>query len=175
VGLHVTFEEYVRARGAGLVRFARLISRDPSIAEDLVQEVLGRVYPRWSKILRRDDPDVYLRRMLVNANISRWRRRSAREAVGAVAGDPPDRTDVGADVAERDALWRLIVALPDRQRATIVLRYYEDLDDARIGEILGCSASTVRTNAMRAMTKLRAGLAAPAHSIDLRGACYERP
>jgi RNA polymerase sigma-70 factor (sigma-E family) len=162
----MTFEEYVRTRGAALVRLARLISRDPGIAEDLVQEVLGRVYPRWSKILRSDDPDVYLRRMLVNANISRWRRRSAREAVGAIP-DRPDRTDVSSDVAERDVLWRLIVALPDRQRATVVLRYYEDLDDARIGEILGCSASTVRTNAMRAMTTLRARLDATARSIDL--------
>src|SRR5688572_31755795 len=104
--------------------------------------------------------------MLVNANISRWRRRSAREAVGAVPADRPDRTDVGTEVAERDALWRLIVTLPDRQRATVVLRYYEDLDDARIGEILGCSASTVRTNAMRAMATLRNRLDAPARSEE---------
>lgn len=158
----MTFEEYVQARGPALVRLARLLIRDPHLAEDLVQEVFGRVYPRWATILRTDDPDVYLRRMLVNANISRWRRRSAREAVGAVPAELSDRVDVGADVAERDVLWRLIVELPTKQRATVVLRYYEDLDDARIGEILGCSPSTVRTNAMRAMTALRARLDRPA-------------
>jgi RNA polymerase sigma-70 factor (sigma-E family) len=158
----MTFEEYVQARGPALVRLARLLIRDPHLAEDLVQEVFGRAYLRWATILRTDDPDVYLRRMLVNANISRWRRRSSREAVGAVPAEVPDRVDVGADVAERDVLWRLIVELPAKQRATIVLRYYEDLDDARIGEILGCSPSTVRTNAMRAMTTLRARLDRPA-------------
>ncbi|GAA0953995.1 SigE family RNA polymerase sigma factor [Virgisporangium aurantiacum] len=161
----MTFEEYVQRRGAALVRVARLICRDASLAEDLVQEVLGHAYPRWSKIVRSDDPDMYLRRMLVNANISRWRRRSAREAVGAVPADRPDRADIGADVAERDALWRLIVTLPDRQRATVVLRYYEDLDDARIAEILGCSTSTVRSNAMRAMTTLRARLDLPIRPV----------
>src|SRR3954468_15198661 len=108
----MTFEEYVQARGPALVRLARLLIRDPHLAEDLVQEVFGRAYPRWATILRTDDPDVYLRRMLVNANISRWRRRSAREAVGAVPAEVPDRVDVGAEVAERDVLWRLIVELP---------------------------------------------------------------
>jgi RNA polymerase sigma-70 factor (sigma-E family) len=154
----VTFEEYVRARGPALVRLARLLTRDAQLAEDLVQDVLGRAYPRWDRIMRTDRPDVYLRRMLVNANVSRWRRRSSHEVVGAV---PAERPALGAhdeDLAERDALWRLIRELPDRQRATVVLRYYEDLDDATIAEILDCSAVTVRTHAMRALAALRTRL-----------------
>jgi DNA-directed RNA polymerase specialized sigma24 family protein len=81
---NVTFEEYVRVRGPALVRLARLLTRDAHLAEDLVQDVLGRAYPRWPGIIRSDDPDLYLRRMLVNANISRWRRRASREVVGHV-------------------------------------------------------------------------------------------
>jgi RNA polymerase sigma-70 factor (sigma-E family) len=160
----VTFEEYVRLRGPALVRLARLLCGDAQLAEDLVQDVLGRAYPRWNKIVRDDPPDAYLRRMLVNANISRWRLRTSREVVGLPTEDhhsTPGAPAPGheAEQVERDAMWRLIATLPARQRATVVLRYYEDLLDTEIAEILGCSAGTVRTHAMRALATLRERLA----------------
>jgi RNA polymerase sigma-70 factor (sigma-E family) len=157
----VTFEEYVLARGPALVRFARLLVGDNHRAEDLAQDVLSRAYPRWSRICRADHPDLYLRRMLVNARNSWWRRRSNHEVAVSEVADQPRTDDVGADAAERDSMWRLVCSLPVRQRAVLVLRFYEDLDDAAIAEILGCSVITVRTHAMRALAALRAKLAPP--------------
>jgi len=156
----VTFEEYVLARGAALVRLARLLTGDDHRADDLVQDVLARAYVHWRRVVAADRPDVYVRRMLINANASWWRRRSSREitpgagTITAVA----DRTtvpDVEIAAAERDAMWRQIRRLPERQRAVVVLRYYEDLDDATIAEILDCTPVTVRTHAMRALATLR--------------------
>ncbi|MEH1125109.1 SigE family RNA polymerase sigma factor [Micromonospora sp. CPCC 206061] len=150
----MTFEEYVLTRGPALVRLARLLVGDDHRAEDLVQDVLAKAYPRWARICRTDQPDLYLRRMLVNARNSWWRRRANRELAVAepTDGARPDASDPAAD---RDAMWRLVAALPDRQRAVLVLRFYEDLDDAAIAGILGCSAVTVRTHAMRALATLR--------------------
>jgi RNA polymerase sigma-70 factor (sigma-E family) len=151
----VTFEEYVAARGPALVRFARLLTGDSHRAEDLAQEALAKAFLSWRRIRRTDRPDVYVRRLLVNADRSWWRRRSSREIPVDRTVDRPAAADVGAEAGDRDAMWRLIVRLPERQRAVIVLRYYEDLDDATIAEILDCSAVTVRTHAMRALATLR--------------------
>ncbi|MCG5437042.1 SigE family RNA polymerase sigma factor [Micromonospora foliorum] len=151
----MTFEEYVSSRGPALVRLARLLTGDEHRAEDLTQDVLARAYVHWRKIARADHPDVYVRRMMVNANTSWWRRRSSRELVTAEFADRPGRGDLGGDAADRDEMWRLILGLPGRQRAVLVLRYYEDLDDPTIAQILGCSPVTVRTHAMRALSQLR--------------------
>ncbi len=150
-----TFDEYVAARGAGLVRFAILLTGDGHRAEDLVQEALARAYLRWEWIGRSDQPDIYIRRMLVNASRSWWRRRSSREVPIEWAVERPASGDLVAESADRDAMWRLIATLPYRQRAVLVLRYYEDLGDADIAEILDCSTGTVRTHAMRALNALR--------------------
>jgi RNA polymerase sigma-70 factor (sigma-E family) len=153
----VTFDEYVRTRGPALVRLAWLIAGDRHLGEDLVQEVLTRAYPRWNRIVAGGRPEVYLRRMLVNAHVS-WRRRRASTEIadGGDRIDGPSHDDVSHETAERDALWRLIRRLPPKQRITIVLRFYEDLDDTSIAEILGCSPVTVRTHTMRALATLRA-------------------
>ncbi|MFU8852010.1 SigE family RNA polymerase sigma factor [Micromonospora sp. SL1-18] len=151
----MTFEEYVGSRGPALLRLARLLTGDEHRAEDLTQDVLARAYVHWRKIARADRPDVYVRRMLVNANNSWWRRRSNRELAVDTFAERADRDDVSGEAADRDEMWRLIRALPDRQRAVLVLRYYEDLDDATIAQILDCSPVTVRTHAMRALTHLR--------------------
>jgi len=164
----MTFEEYVRLRGPALVRLARLLAHDRHAGDDLAQEVLARAYVHWGRIIRDGDPDAYLRRMLVNAHISQWRRHRSRVLVGGKAGGVVDEPAAGWDIAhataERDALWRLVVDLSPRQRATIVLRYYEDLDDDAIAAILDCSPATVRTHAMRALATLRSRLAAPSRS-----------
>ncbi|MGC5332014.1 SigE family RNA polymerase sigma factor [Micromonospora sp. DT62] len=151
----MTFEEYAFARTLALVRLARLLTGDEHRAEDLVQDVLARAYARWARISRTDRPDAYVRRMLVNAHHSWWRRRSSQEISVADVHDRPGAMDEAAGVAERDALWRLVRTLPARQRTVIVLRYYEDLDDASIAEIMDCSTGTVRTHAKRALTALR--------------------
>ncbi|MFI1193454.1 SigE family RNA polymerase sigma factor [Micromonospora sp. NPDC020750] len=151
----MTFEEYVASRGPALLRLARLLTGDEHRAEDLTQDVLARAYVHWRRITRADRPDVYVRRMLVNANHSWWRRRSSRELATSTFAEQPQRGDLGGEAADRDAMWRLIAALPNRQRAVLVLRYYEDLDDATIAQILGCSPVTVRTHAMRALIHLR--------------------
>jgi len=151
----VTFEEYVRARGPALVRLARLLTGDDHRAEDLAQDALARAFVHWRRVSRADRPDVYVRRMLVNANASWWRRRSSTERPTDRAVDHVAAGDHGAEAVERDAMWRLVLALPERQRAVLVLRYYEDLDDATIAEILDCSQVTVRTHAMRGLATLR--------------------
>jgi RNA polymerase sigma-70 factor (sigma-E family) len=151
----VTFEEYVVARGPALVRLARLLAGDEHRAEDLVQEVLAKAYPRWARISRSEQPDLYLRRMLVNTRNSWWRRRANREIAVPVVRDGPASSTAAEASDDRDAMLRLVAALPDRQRAVLVLRFYEDLDDATIAGILGCSQVTVRTHAMRALAALR--------------------
>ncbi|MET8151134.1 SigE family RNA polymerase sigma factor [Actinoplanes sp. NPDC049668] len=151
----MTFEEYVLVRGVALVRFARLLTGDEHRAEDLVQEVLARAYVRWGRVGKVDRPDLYVRRMVVNAHRS-WRRRlvSREVAVADVPDGAYDR-DCAVESAERDAVWRMVHRLSPRQRTVIILRYYEDYDDATIAELLQCSQGTVRTQAKRALDKLR--------------------
>lgn len=159
----MTFEEYVHGRGPALLRLARLLTGDAHRADDLVQEVLARAYVKWKRITQTDRPDMYVRRMLVNANVSWWRRAVNRELT--VAEPTVDRAaagDLSIEAVERDAMWRLVSALPARQRAVLVLRYYEDMDDAAIAEILDCSPNTVRVHAMRGLGTLRDRLAAAA-------------
>jgi RNA polymerase sigma-70 factor (sigma-E family) len=155
----VRFEEYVRVRGPALLRFARLVAGDPHLGEDLVQEVLTRAYARWPRIARMDRPDLYLRQMVVHANASWWKRRSHHERpTGELL---PESTAPAADIEDRDALWQQLRRLSRNQRVALVLRYYEDQDDATIAEMLGCSPSTVRTHLMRALATLRSRLAEP--------------
>jgi len=162
----VTFDDYVRARGPALVRLAWLIAGDRHLGEDLAQEVLTKAYPRWNKIVAGGRPDIYLRQMLVNAHVSWRRKRSSGEvANGAARVELADRGDLGAETANRDAVWRLIRRLPPKQRVTIVLRFYEDLDDVAIADILGCSPVTVRTHSMRALATLREQIDASEESL----------
>ena len=149
------FEAYVAARGSALVRFAVVLTGDDHRAEDLVQDVLAKAYLKWDRVLRADTPDIYVRRMIINAAHSWWRRPMNRELPIQLTADRPGRGDLDTRVAERDSMWREISALPSRQRAVLALRYYEDLDDETIARILNCAAATVRTHAMRALHTLR--------------------
>lgn len=150
------FDAFVTARYGALVVLARYISRDPDRAEDVVQEVLGRVYARWSRIRGLDAPDAYVRRMVVRECLSWRRRRSSSE----VPADPGALPVVGVDdgttrQAERDAMLRYLSRLSTRQRAVLVLRHYEDLPDAQIAEVLGIREVTVRSHAMAGLDRLR--------------------
>ena len=155
-----TFEEFVAARGEALLRVALMLTGDPHAAEDLVQVVLAKAYPRWGRISGLDQPEAYLRRVLVHEHLRRSRRRWHREfPVAAIADTGPATVADGAEArASRDAAWALLARLPARQRAVLVLRYYEDLPDAEIATVLGCRASTVRSQAARALATLRAAL-----------------
>jgi RNA polymerase sigma-70 factor (sigma-E family) len=149
-----TFDEFATARQAGLIRFAYLLVRDHQLAQDLAQEGLTRLHSNWARVAVDGNPEAYVRKVMVNQLLS-WRRRRAwsERPVADIrdqAGVDPTRS-----VDERAEMWTLLGDLPMRQRSVIVLRYYEDLDDAAIAGILGCSASTVSTHASRALDYLR--------------------
>ncbi|GHJ44054.1 hypothetical protein Cs7R123_13960 [Catellatospora sp. TT07R-123] len=158
--MQTEFEEYVSTRSGALVRFAHLLCGDRHLAEDLVQEVLAKAYPRWRRV-REYDPDLYLRRSLIWANSAWWRRRSSREAASAQLPDAPTGTDFAGRLADRAEMWQLLAALPRRQRTVLVLRFFEDLDDDRIAQLLECSPVTVRVHAHRGLDRLRTLLHVP--------------
>ncbi|WP_410789497.1 SigE family RNA polymerase sigma factor [Kribbella sp. C-35] len=149
------FDEWVAQRGAALLRFAYLLTRDHARAEEAVQDALIAAYSRWNRICRGQDPEAYVRRSIVNADISRWRRFLRRETPTADPVRTSSRPDHADAQAEQDAVWTLCATLPTKQRAAVVLRYYEDLPDAEIAEILGCSPATVRSQIHRALASLR--------------------
>jgi RNA polymerase sigma factor (sigma-70 family) len=105
--------------------------------------------------VRAELPDVYIRRMVINASRSWWRRPTNRETPVERTREASSGDDPSTRIAERDSLWRLITTLSARQRAVLALRYYEDLDDDTIARILNCSPATVRVHAMRALAALR--------------------
>jgi RNA polymerase sigma-70 factor (sigma-E family) len=157
----VSFEEYVAARLPALLRYAVLLTGDPHLAEDLVQDVLIRAHGRWRRIVAGGPPDRYVQRMVTNAYLS-WRRRWSTRRV--VLADPPERAAPGEDPMERDALWQRLAELPRQQRAVLVLRYYEGLSVLETADVLGCSAGTVRGYASRALATLRVDAAELAHN-----------
>jgi RNA polymerase sigma-70 factor (sigma-E family) len=157
----VTFEEFVAARLGALIRYATVVTWDPHLAEDITQDVLVRAQARWGRIGRLDAPEQYVKRMVLNEFLS-WRRRRAAHLVFVptledMTPHEPDRT--GA-VDDRDLARRLIAGLPPKQRAAIALRYYEDLTDEQIAELLGCRTGTVRSYLSRGLATLREALPA---------------
>ena len=143
------------SRWAGLVRLAFGLTGDRWLAEDLAQTALVSAYASWWRVRRADDPDAYVRRILINASNSRFRRRRPSEQPQAMSEFPGTVPDHASVVGDRSALVAALAELPPRQRAVIVLRFWEDLSDAQTAAILGCSASTVRSQVSRALAKLR--------------------
>jgi RNA polymerase sigma-70 factor (sigma-E family) len=150
------FDEFMASRWPGLVRLAFGLTGDRWLAEDLAQTALASAYAAWWRVRRADDPDAYVRRILINASKRRFRGSRLSEQPGEVEPPDPGVADPAAGVGERSALLAALAELPPRQRAVVVLRYAEDLTDAQVGELLGCSAGTVRSQAARALAKLRA-------------------
>lgn len=157
----MTFAEFAALRLPALLRYAVMLTGDRELAQDVVQDVLARAQVRWRTIADADSPDAYVRQMVLNEYLS-WRRKWAVRTIQAVGervvelsdsrGGSRDHADA---VVDADYLWARLATLPRKQRAVLVLRYYEQLDDDEIGALLGCARVTVRSNASKALKTLR--------------------
>lgn len=147
------FDEFVAGSAPGLLRFAYLLTGDGALAEDIVQQALIKAHRVWGGDVRAEQPVAYVRRAIVNEFTSWRRRRWSTEVTGSV----PDRgqTDTVDELAQRDLVWRALADLPRRQRAVLVMRYYEAMPDAAIALVLHCAQGTVRSLAARAFEALR--------------------
>jgi RNA polymerase sigma-70 factor (sigma-E family) len=159
----MTFDEYLSYRLGSLLRFATVVTCNPDLAQDVVQEVLARAHPRWSRIGALEQPEAYLKRMVVNEYLS-WRRRAARVVpvdVSALVAASPSTPDHAVVLSERDDLIGRIATLTPKQRVVVALRYYDGRTDAEIAAVLGCGEGTVRSHASRALASLRLGMTQP--------------
>ena len=149
-----SFDDYVSARGADLLRTAWLLTGDHQRAEDLVQTALGKVWPHWSRITRDGSGsyDAYVRRVMMTTYIAWWRRRWNAEYPTASL---PEHPATDRDLDQRRDLLTALAALPTGQRAVIVLRYFEDLTEVQTAELLGCTVGTVKSQGARALATLR--------------------
>jgi RNA polymerase sigma-70 factor (sigma-E family) len=166
------FDDFARARMPELLRFGHALTGNPHAAADLVQDALERTMLAWPRVEKQGDPEGYVRRIMVNRNISIWRRRRRETLVF----DIPERAQPGAASSAgyqppvRDfALWERIRALPPRQRTVIVLRYYEDMSEAQIAAVMGSSVGTVKSQASRALAALRKDSASFAETDNAPG------
>ncbi|MDT0202381.1 SigE family RNA polymerase sigma factor [Nocardioides sp. AE5] len=149
------FAEWLAARQGTLLRTAYLVCGDRHTAEDLAQTAAAKLYLAWDRISARGNVDAYARRVIINEHNSLWRRPWKKREV--VADELPEHGYVDHQRApdEVAAVWTAVRALPPRQRAVVVLRYYEDLSEAEIAETLDVSAGTVKSQASRALATLR--------------------
>ena len=148
----VDFDEFVAARSSGLLRTAYLLTHDHALAEDLLQTALAKAWFAWTRIEGRPEP--YVRRILVNTYASWWQRRwngelATEHLPESRVGDAADAADTGRD------LWVAMERLPRRQRAVVVLRYFEDLTEVETARLLGCTVGTVKSQMSKALAKLR--------------------
>jgi RNA polymerase sigma-70 factor (sigma-E family) len=154
------YDDFVRTRHAALLRFAYVLTGDPHLAADLVQDALERTGMRWRWLHRQDDPEGYVRRSILNAHLNHRRRRRRERLVA----DPPEPAQPPVETRD-ELLWGLLAGLPPQQRAVLVLRFYEDLTEAQVARVLDCAVGTVKSNGSRALAKLRATLR-PADTVD---------
>lgn len=153
------FEGFAHQHLRGLLAYATALTGDRDLAADLVQEVMAKAHDRWSRIRAADRPLLYVKRMVTNEHLS-WRRRWHVRRIVPVTDTvlherAPRQVDSSQHVVDRDDARQRLDLLPRRQRAVLVLRYYEGLDDAEIAQVLDVSTSTVRSNAARALATLR--------------------
>ncbi len=148
------FRAWVTGRSASLLRTAYLLTGSRPDAEDLLQTTLAKTYLAWGRVREREALDGYARRVMVNTQTSVWRRRKVDERP---TDQLPERggRDQTADLDLHDALWSALARLPRRQRAAVVLRYYEDLSEAETARVMGVSTGTVKSTTSKALAKLR--------------------
>lgn len=150
VAAEVDFDEFVVARSRALLRTAYLLTHDHALAEDLLQTALSKAWFAWGRI--DGNPEPYVRRILVNTFASWWRRRWHGEVP---TEELPEHAAAPSGVETHGDLWVAMARLPRRQRAVVVLRYFEDLTEAETAATLGCSVGTVKSQASKALAKLR--------------------
>lgn len=149
------FETFVRGNSQALIRTAVLLTGSLDAAEELVQDTLTNLYPRWERVAAADEPLAYVRRSLTNRFISQRRRPGARDLAVWELPDGWDGTDLGETVAARRTVWELLGTLPERQRAAIVLRHFHDLPEPEIASMLQCRPASVRSLISRGMASMR--------------------
>jgi RNA polymerase sigma-70 factor (sigma-E family) len=151
------FREFMRGRWPAMVRLAYGLTGDLGHAEDVAQAAFARAYASWPRVLGSGDPDAYVRRIVINCNNSRFRKRRVTESLVGAVPEPAGRPGPGpADaVGDGEALLRALRALGPRQRAVIVLRFWMDMSEAETAAALNCSVGTVKSQASRALAALR--------------------
>ncbi|MFJ9697655.1 SigE family RNA polymerase sigma factor [Kitasatospora sp. NPDC101183] len=160
------FTEFVAACGPKLLRTAWLLTGDPHQAEDLLQTALAKVWPRWDRIAP-DRPEAYLRKVLVTCHVSWWRRRWTGELPHGELPEPPPSADPYEGVVLGQVVAEAVRTLAPRQRAVVVLRFFEDLSVEETAEVLRCSTGTVKSQTHRALALLRERL--PGRELLLDG------
>lgn len=156
----MTFEEWFGAQLPRLLRFTTVLCGGPDPAEEVLQDVAIKAMRRWDTLRDLEHPEAYLRRMIVNEHLS-WRRKWGRLIPAAELREPGPGPSFAEQHADRAELAAELDRLPRRQKTVLVLRYFEGLPDAEIAELLGCSASTVRSHVARALAALRIELTDP--------------
>lgn len=149
------FESFVREHSASLIRTAVLVTGNRHAGEELIQDTLTMLYPRWERVVAADAPVAYVRRSAMNRFISQRRKPGARDVAVWELPDGWDGTDLGESIAVRRTIWQLLGTLPERQRAAIVLRHFHDLPETEIAEVLGCRPASVRSLISRGMGSMR--------------------
>lgn len=170
VAVGLDFEEYVAQRGPALLRLATLVTGSEADAQDAVQDALSRALPRWDRIVAADDPDAYVRRMVLNAHTSAWRRFRRKESPVALvrpASDAPeDPESAGIARLDHERIWAACRALPHDQRVAVVLRFYEQLSYAEIAALTAVAEPTARSRVHRALDRLRTHLDDPTSGTE---------
>jgi len=145
------FDAFVRARMPELLRFGHVLTGNPEAAADLVQDALERTLNAWPRVRKRGDPEGYVRRTMVNRNVSIW-RKLRRERLTDELLEPPHHDD--PDPFDQN-LKAVLAELPPRQRTVLVLRFAEDLSEQQVADLLGCSVGTVKSQTHKALRKVR--------------------
>lgn len=156
------FREYVQARHAALFRVAMLLAGRREDAEDLLQSALTKLALHWTRVASSGSVDAYMRKILYHQQVSWWRRRKGKQEL--VTAEPPERgtvVDPAGESTLRVTLAGVLAQLTKRQRAVIVLRFYEDLPEGEVAAILGCTVGTVRSQTSRSLARLRVLYPAP--------------
>ena len=155
------FTGFVREHTPALLRTAYLLTGNAQSAEELVQDTLVRLYPKWDRVAGADVPLAYVRRSVANGYINQQRRASRREFAYDDVPERIDPYDAVSQLADRDQIWAGLRHLPERQRAALVLRFFEDLSDEESAAALGCRVGTVRSLISRGLATLREQMARP--------------
>jgi RNA polymerase sigma-70 factor (sigma-E family) len=156
-GDRTQFADFAVARAAALHRAAYLMVGDAQLAQDLVQEALTKTYVAWPRLRDPRNAEAYCRKAITTTAIGWYRRKGWRNErpTERVRGDDPGLAGHETAIVERDAVWRELQQLPPRQRAALVLRFYEDLTEAQTAEAMGCAVGTVKSQVSAGLTKLR--------------------